>query len=262
MKRNLFLLHVLFVFVAGQSFCSAQNVNEKTAITLYNNRQYQEALAIWNKMANSNSKAGLYFNIGLAESHLHNLPGAIYAYEQSLRLQPLNEKYARALEQERKKLDNPVIPLPSFFLERWYLGWITFLRPGAWAILGLIIIVLAVVMYLLQIQALPWKKEIPKSIMITVGLMGLICLVSALFSNLHLYRQDEGIIFSSCELRQASSPESPVLRKLSAGEKVTIKDKIGDWNYVALLNLDYGWVKSDCIRLISISGQNNEENQL
>jgi tetratricopeptide (TPR) repeat protein len=258
MKKNLFLLHVLFVFVVGQAFCSAQKVDEKTAITFYNNGQYQEALAIWKKMASSNIEAGLYFNIGLAESRLHNLPGAIYAYEQSLRLQPLNAKYVKALEQERKKLDNPVIPLTSFFLERWYLGWITFLRPGTWAILGLLIIVLAMVMYLLQIQALPWKKEIPKSIMITVGLMGLIFLMSALFSNLHLYRQDEGIIFSTCDFRQASSAESPVLRELSAGEKVTIKDKIGDWNYVALLNLDYGWVKNDCIKLISISGHSNE----
>jgi hypothetical protein len=209
-------------------------------------------------MVDGNSSAGLFFNIGLAQSRLHHSPEAIYAYEQALRLCPLNSKYQKALKEERKKLDNPVIPLTLFFLERWYLGWITCLRPGAWAILGLLLVIIAVVIYLLQIGAIPGKREIPKSVTWGIGFVGLIFIVSSLLSYGHLYRQDEGILMNTCELKQASSAESPVLRSLSAGEKVRIKDKIGEWNYVALLNLDYGWIKSDCIKLISLKNTTNQ----
>jgi len=257
MKRIQLVLLFLFVASFQQALCSSQDA-ERTASTLYNNHQYQQALELWTKMVDAKSSSGLFFNIGLAQSRLHNSPEAIYAFEQALRLRPLNVKYAKALKEERKKIDNPVIPLTLFFLERWYLGWITCLRPGTWAILGLLLVIIAVVTYLLHIGALPLKREVPKSMPLSIGFVGLIFMASSLFSYGHLYRQDEGILMNTCELKQASSPESPVLRSLSGGEKVRIKDRIGEWNYVALLNLDYGWIKSDCIKLISIKNTTHQ----
>lgn len=252
MRRKLLVLPFLCLFFIGKTFGSNEETENSKAVTLYNNRQYDEALTIWSNMANPKNNAGVYFNIGLAESQLHHTPEAIYAYEQALRLRPLHLKFTKALEQERKKMDNPIIPLGSFFMERWYMGWITFIRPGTWAALGLLIIILALVTYLFQIGAFVRKKEIPKKVSIILVLIGAGFLITAFLSHHHLYQQDEGILMQTCELKQASSEESPVLRQLSAGEKVRIKDKIGEWNYVALLNLDYGWVKSDCIKIISI----------
>ena len=247
------LAFLLFLTGITPVFCSGDMPDDKTAATLFQNHQYAEALATWEKMVNNRSNAGLYFNIGLAESKLNKSMEAIYAYEQALRLRPLNTKYQKALEQERKKIDNAVIPINPFFLERWYMGWITGFRPGVWALLGFICLISAIAFYLIQIKALPWQKEIPKLINRITILVGLIFLVTAFLSFQHLYKKDEGILVQSCELRQASSAESPALRLLSAGEKVKIKDKLGEWNYVALVNLDYGWIKNDCIKAIKIA---------
>ena len=254
MRRFQLILFLLQMYIPAV-FCSGDMPGDKTAATLFHNHQYEEALATWNKMADNRSNAGLYFNIGLAESQLNKPMEAIYAYEQALRLRPLNAKYQKALEQERKKIDNAVIPINSFFLERWYLGWITWFRPGVWAFLGFIFLTTSVTFYLIRIKALPWRKEFPKMIGRIIGVAGLIFLVTAFLSFQYLYKKDEGILVKSCELKQASTAESPSLRVLSAGEKVRIKDKIGDWNYVALLNLDYGWIKSDCIKVITIAGR-------
>lgn len=253
--RRLQLAFLLFLTGITSVFCSGDLSDEKTAATLYHNHQYEEALAIWNKMADNRSNAGLYFNIGLAESQLRNSPEAIYAYEQALRLRPLNTKYQKALEHERKKIDNAVIPINPFFLESWYLGWITCFRPGVWALLGLICLIVAIILYLIQIKALPWLIGVPKLINRITIFAGLLFLVTAFFSFQHLYKKDECILVQSCELKQASAAESPVLRLLSAGEKVIIKDKIGEWNYVALVNLDYGWIKNDCFKVISIANR-------
>ena len=255
MKRSL-LVPLFFLVNISAILCSEHMSDDKTAAALFQNHQYEEALATWKKMSNNRSNAGLYFNIGLAESQLHHATESIYAYEQALRLRPLNAKYQKALEQERKKIDNAVIPINPFFMETWYLGWITCFRPGVWALLGFICLTSVIVLYLIQIKALPVQKEVPKLIGRITAIAGLLFLVTAFFSFQHLYKKDEGILVQSCELRQASTAESPTLRLLSAGEKVRIKDKIGEWNYVALVNLDYGWIKNDCIQVINIADRN------
>jgi tetratricopeptide (TPR) repeat protein len=80
---------------------------EKTAATLFRNQQYKEAAEIWKGMVGPKSNAGLYFNIGLAESKLDHQASAIYAFEQALRICPLNSTYSKALETERKKDGQP-----------------------------------------------------------------------------------------------------------------------------------------------------------
>ena|GEM_PF-1792797 len=255
MKRLYALL--FFISLCGVIYpgiLSAGDDAERTAATLFHNQQYAEALAIWQKMANNKSNAGLYFNIGLAESNLHHSAEAIYAYEQALLLRPNNSTYLKALGEERKKLDNPVIPLKSFFLERWYAGWITLLRPGIWALLGLIIVLGVLVTYLVTFKASPEKTRLPFGTFQLVGVLGLFFLITSFLSYQHLYNHDEGIIMHVSELKQASTNESPVLRSLPAGEKVRIKDQIGEWYYVALLNLDYGWIKKDDFKWIALSG--------
>jgi hypothetical protein len=119
--------------------------------------------------------------------------------------------------------------------------------------LGLVIITIGLLFYLVSIKALPGKTKMTISALRGIGLIGTFFLATALLSAHHFFRKDEGIIMKSCELKQASSIESPTLRQLSAGEKVKVKDRIGDWYYVALLNLDYGWIQSRDIRWISIN---------
>jgi tetratricopeptide (TPR) repeat protein len=228
--------------------------DERSAAAFYHSQQYQEALDIWKKMVSQHSYAGIFFNIGLAQSKLGHPAEAIYAFEQASRLRPLKNEYAKAIELERKKLDNAVIPLSPFFLQRWYQGYITLLRPGWWSLMGLILLLLVIVIYLQSIGAWKGKPLLSRVSIRWLGIAGLFFLASALLSARHFYRTDEAVMMNSCELKQASTHESPTLRQLSAGEKIKIKDKVGDWYYVALLNLDYGWVKGDCFSIITLSG--------
>ena len=114
---------------------------EDQAEDLFKQKQYDQALSIWYGMIESGkSSTGIFFNIGLAESQLHNTPKAMLAYEKALRLKPMNEAIQSAIIEERKKIQDATIPVAPFFLNEWYKAMVTFLRPGYWSFLGLCLI--------------------------------------------------------------------------------------------------------------------------
>lgn len=224
----------------------------RDAAAFFHDHQYQEALNIWNGLEKHNANGNLYFNIGLAESNLQHIPEAIYAFEQALRFQPGNGDFKNALELERKKIEDAVIPVAPFFLMEWYRDLICLWRPGFWAFLGLVLLVVTIFSYLSNNKLIHSKWEIKSRWTGLCFIAGVLFLFAALLSYAHLTTEDEAIVMQSCDLRQASSIESPLLRQLNAGEKVIIKDKIGDWYYVSLLNLDYGWMDQQCLNIIRV----------
>jgi tetratricopeptide (TPR) repeat protein len=222
------------------------------ADSLFKAGRHQEAISIWEEVAKTSPHAGLYFNIGLAHAHLGQTANAIYAFEQGLRLDPSNQRLSLELEKARKQIPDAVIPLEPFFLSEWYHSLILALRPGVWALLGLIVLLLLVLHALAAKGILPVRHLDPGKKYLWGILPGVVMLLLAFLSYREIHRTDEAIVMQVCALRQAPAAESPVTRTLSGGEKVILKDRIGDWYHVALVNLDYGWIKEECLQVICI----------
>jgi len=79
---------------------------------------------------------------------------------------------------------------------------------------------------------------------------GLIFLLAGFLSYASIYRDNEAILHSVCEIRQAPSEESPQLHTLHPGEKIIILDQLTGWYNVRLLNIEEGWIRADCLTRI------------
>jgi len=214
------------------------------AEVFFGHKEYDEALSIWYGMIESGkSSAGLFYNIGLAESQLRNTPKAMLGFEKALRLKPMNKAIKSAIMEERKRILFAAIPVEPFFLNEWYKALVTLLRPGYWSFLGLGLI--AIVVLSLQRAAKKIEAEEDQGLRykIPLVLLGACFVLTGGLSYKEIYRANEAIINETCEVRQAPASDSPVIRTLYPGEKITIRDSLGEWYHVQLLNLDAGWTK-------------------
>jgi hypothetical protein len=196
--------------------------------------------------------AGLYYNIGLAESKLNHTGKAMLAYEQALRINPGNQAIRSAISAEREMILNATIPVQPFFLTAWYRQLVMVFRPGIWALLGLGVLVLLLIRFFIFQKRNPadWRTHL---VGMRFGVAGaLVLLLIALLCSHELHRDNEAIIQAPCGFYQAPSEDSPVISEIGEGEKVVIADQIGDWYNVYLLNQDAGWVKSECLIIIRI----------
>jgi hypothetical protein len=229
-------------------------VNGK-AREFYTDGEYVQAAAEWKKLLHAGfSDPDLFANIAHAESMSGNIAESILYYEKALRLRPFDQDIQQALMTERDRIENAVIPVKEFFILHWIKIFLAFFRPSVWALGGLVMMILAVI-YFLSIHkmiALPIRSS--KGWKIILPVMGVTLLLIALLSYNSIYRENEGIIMNACDFREAPTEESPLTRLISAGEKVMIRDHLGDWVQVRLLNLDQGWIRKDCLQTISPKG--------
>ena len=250
MKRHI-LISVVFSLLLSVNMLFGGS-SAKDAARLFQEKQYEEAVQLWKSEASHHASSSLFYNIGLAESRLGHTAESIYAYEQALRLKPMRNSIKEAVLAERKKIDNAVVPIESFFLRDVFVGYVTFLRPGWWVMIGLLLLLFSVLLWLQQIKILSIIKfRKPPAIKWSL-ILAFLFLVTSFFSFQTIYRTHEYIVMTKCSLHQASSPESPEIRVMGAGEKVIVEDEIGEWYYVALLNLDYGWIKKECCKEIML----------
>ena len=221
---------------------------EDQAEAFFKQKQYDQALSIWYGMIESGkSSAGIFYNIGLAESQLQNTPKAMLAYEKALRLKPMNEAIQSAIIEERKKIQDATIPVAPFFLNEWYKAMITFLRPGYWSFLGLCLIGIMIMSLLSANKKFKTEERQLHRYKLPLIVLGTFFILSGWLSYREIYRENEAIVAVTCEVRQAPASDSPEARTLYPGEKILMTDRIGEWYHVQLLNLDAGWIKKDCL---------------
>jgi tetratricopeptide (TPR) repeat protein len=243
-----FILYIILICFGNciSYTASASNQALDSAALFYNTQQYQKALDIWYGLLEKKQvNAGLYFNIGLAESELGHTALSILAFEQALRLKPLHKEIQLALVEERKRIENAVIPVTPFFLSQWCKGFLTLLHPGIWAFIGLMLLLACILNALAVLKLFPSRFMLNQRKALMLGIGGCLMIIFAILSYHQIHRKGEFIINTMTEIRKAPSDESPVVRPIYAGEKVVIEDQIGDWYQVHLLNLDAGWMKNE-----------------
>ncbi len=224
---------------------------EEKAASHYIQKQYSEALRIWYGMIDEgHCSASVYYNIGVAESHLNNIPASVFALEMALRIQPLSNDIRQALTEERKKIENGAIPVNPFFLQQGYQGMLSVFRPGFWALSGLCLLLIVTASNLSYLKRKPLISFTNRKLIWIAASLGILLLIISGLAYKQLYQEDEAIVIAACAFMEAPSNESPQRSLLQPGEKVIIKDQIGDWINIDLVNLEAGWIKKDCLKPI------------
>lgn len=240
----------LQLIATGQS--SFRELNDE-AITAFQQKNYQTAIANWTQIKRAGyTDPDLLYNIGLAESMSGNLPSALLNFEKAIRYKPADPEIQSAMQQERSRIQNSVIAVKPFFLVEWYKIFVSIFRPGVWALLAFAFMLFAVVWWFVELGIIKWRKQkMSRKIWLPVC-TGIVLLLLSVLSYHEIHRINEGILFSDCGLNKGASEQSPLTRTLSPGEKVKVVDKIGGWYNVKLLNLDEGWVKKECVKMIDV----------
>ena len=225
----------------------------KEATSAYESGDYEVAIIKWKQLYRSgNSDPDLFINIGNTHSMLGNVPDAIMFYEKAKRYRAADSELQRAIKNERNKIADAVVPIQPFFLIEWVHAFLSFLRPGIWAAIGLGFLLIAVIKWLMSLNAITVNGFYVRGRNAIYLISGILFIVISGLSYKQIYRLDEGIILSVCELKQGPSAQSPLIRVVNPGEKVMLKDHISGWYKVNLLNLDEGWLEGDCLSVINV----------
>ena len=250
--RNIRALCLPVAILFATLSLKGEQAGKDAAAQLYSEGKYEEAVAIWKAMERHSPSAALYFNLGMAYAQMGESPEAIYAFEQGLRMKPLHPSLLRLLEAERKKNKELTTPVDPFFLAQWYRGYRMMLRPGAWVFMGLCLSWIVILHFLCKRGVIPVRVFLKGNWPAWIAGCGLLMIFTGIASYLYMQKEDEAIVMSKCEMRQAPAVESPSLRTLPPGEKIVIHDGLGEWYHVTLPNLDEGWVEKSCSKIIRI----------
>lgn len=187
----------------------------------------------------------LYHNLGNAYYKIGQPGRAARYFHRGLRLRPGDKGLQDNLALIRASFDDPITPLPDFFLFRFWKRTQLWLGTNGWASVGLILIWLGFA-GLWRWRAAPEREQRKRAFLI--GLISLLLsgLPLGLSWSAHRYQHDARqavVVEEAISFHQGADAQSPVLRDLPPGVTFRVLDQIGAWYKVRLVNGDTGWVK-------------------
>ena len=226
----------------------AQNIQE--ANQAYKAKDYEKALEIYLKAEKTNPNAELYHCIANTYFRMSDFANGILYYERALRLTPNDETLIRNHKVCRSRLMGEVYVMQDFFLIKWTKAIANCLSPLAWAILFVVLFILACVLFFVY-----YFNSDNKVLLFYLCLSAFVLSLTSF--GLGMYRQNmvhatnEAIIFSSdavlVESREKSDSQQT---KLFKGQKVKIKDTTGEEVFVRTEDGKEGWLDKDYIKII------------
>lgn len=254
LARFIFCLSI-FLFLDGLVLKAAVNSGAliKEAEQAYTSGQYEDAIELWTQLyAHHYTDPQLLINIGNAQALLGNNAEAMMAYEKAFRFRPSDKELKIAINDLRAQNENSVERAKPFFISRWANIFLALFRPYVWAFAGLLVLIIGLINWLSSMDLIKGKWRFIKGRFQLYGIMGVLLLAISFLSYRNIYRLDEAIVFTKCDVHQGPSGQSPLVRPLDEGEKVKCKDHITGWTKVQLLNLEEGWIKDECIHTINV----------
>lgn len=226
----------------------AQNIQE--ANQAYKAKDYEKALEIYLKAEKTNPNAELYHCIANTYFRMSDFANGILYYERALRLTPNDETLIRNYKVCRSRLMGEVYVVPDFFLIKWTKAIANWMSPLAWAILFVVLFILACVLFFVY-----YFNSDNKVLLFYLCLSAFVLSLTSF--GLGMYRQNmvhaknEAIIFSSdavlVESREKSDSQQT---KLFKGQKVKIKTTTGEEVFVRTEDGKEGWLDKDYIKII------------
>src|SRR5688572_23429657 len=196
-----FLLHGI-----GLSAATNDPALIKQAEEAYAAGKYDVAIEHWTHLyTQENSDPQLLINIGNAQAVTGNTAEAMMAYEKAFRFRPSDKELIRAIKQLRERNENRVEQVQSFFISRWLNVFLALFRPYVWALAGLLVLLVGVINWLYIVDLIKGKWPFTKRSLQLYCMMGLMLMAISFSSYRNIYRLNEAIVFSPCDVYQGPS---------------------------------------------------------
>jgi tetratricopeptide (TPR) repeat protein len=213
----------------------------------YENEQWSLAIQEFESILRSRYESEvLYYNLGNAYYRAGHVAGAVWAYEQALRLNPndVDARYNLALAnlKVQDRIDLPEMPLYI----RLYRAARESLTPGEWIQrVSIVLFLVALTFALSRILQKVWLGWAVIPGIVVAILLFMISIDSITITN----RTREGIIYDQIVIAySAPSVRATRLFELHEGLKVSISEQNDEWYQIELLDGKTGWIPMENLR--------------
>lgn len=232
---------------------TAQNSLLEKANAHYSNQEYQEAIAAYQEILNSNQEsAEVYYNLGNALYKNGQVTQAIIQYERAKLLAPNDEDVQFNLELANQHVVDAIDPLPQVFFVRWWHNLANKKSADGWAKIS----VGAFILLLILAGVFVFTRTV--AVKRLSFWFGILILAISIFSFNFAARQKNRmtshnfaiITQPSVTVKSSPSESGTDLFLIHEGLKVEIKDSLGSWREIRLADGNQGWLPVNSIEKI------------
>jgi tetratricopeptide (TPR) repeat protein len=244
---------LIFIFVLGMIGSSLANDLLKKAETAYDNKNYKEAIACYQKLINEGNKSyELYFNLGNSYYRNKELGYAIYYYELARKLNPNDQDVQINLGIAAAKTIDKIDAKENFFINAVKSNVVNVVSTDSWAWFSILLAFVTCLLFFVFIHS---QIMILKRVSFLFSIIGGIALVVVyLFgtSALNSKKENKFAIVLLKEIKITNEPNAGATMKfaLHEGTKVRIVEANNDWVLIKLDNGNEGWVKQAEVGII------------
>lgn len=244
------LLTVCLVFSIAS--LNATNVLEKKAEKAYSEKNYKEAINLYESIAKGGfTSYKLYYNLGNAYYKNNELGKAIYHYELANKLQPNHKDIKTNLRIANEKTIDKIESKENFFIGVIKTGLVNSLSTTSWAWSSIVSLTGALAFIFIFFVAKPVFLKRIGFFMAIISLI--VCFASMTFGFMAINNKQE-LNFAVILNRESKIHEEPNITSktkfsLHEGSKVSVLETNPEWTSIKLENGNEGWVKSNEIGL-------------
>lgn len=238
----------IFLLITANNLLATPLQDMQQANRAYQDGRFEEAISLYENVVDAGyASVALYHNLGNAWYRLGEPGRAALNYHRGLELSPGDVGLQENLSVIRAGFDEPITPLPEFFLKRWWRQIQRVLGVNGWAVAGLLLLWSGLVGLWRWRTA---RERGQRKMAFIAGVVALILSVLpfalALDGAAAADQHPKGVVVTGTRnLYEAADERSPVLRALPPGVAVIVMDQIGEWAKVRLENGDIGWLPED-----------------
>jgi len=141
MKRSVLLLLLIGFTQVVLLADSTPRTSMQAANEAYQAGDYQAAIEQYQSLLDQGFYSpALYHNLGNAWYQMDRPGMAVLNYQRGLELAPADRGFRQNLELIREGFAEPIVPIPEFFLLRWWKSAQRLLGSNGWAIVGLLFV--------------------------------------------------------------------------------------------------------------------------
>jgi len=212
----------------------------------YRESQYEEAISIYEKLAEKYPKASaLFYNLGNSYYRVKKLGAAILAYERALVLEPRNSDVRHNLDYSRGLLEYRIKDKRNWYLRMGdkTLRHVTEREVHSLGLLVYFLFIGSCVFVLFFRRGLPWGW-VRKSLLLLTVLFSVVAVVK----NMQVRVIRDAIVMTpKAEARYGPSDSDQVAFRLGEGLKVSVVDHRESWSRILLVSGESGWIRKDQI---------------
>jgi len=240
---------LLSIFVFADS--SPAELLEQARL-LSKQEKYKEAVQVYETILDTGYfSESVYYNLGTVYVRDNNVAPAILYLRKSLKMNPNNPDIQQNLKIARSMVQTEIIPIPEFFITRYWSQFSRLLSSTAWAVIGLLsAFSLLVCFYFWLIGEVIERKKKAFYIGIVALFIFLLSIIAGWTALSHENSTSQAVVNQAESLRVGADERSEEIMTLSPGVEVEILDEIGDYYKVKLFDQETGWIMKDKLGII------------